>query len=127
MKDEGKKSSLGDNTVEGDQPILDGLRIVWTMEMLSGPIAWHDAGKLPHEPVDDVRIGIVFNDSRIIAEGNVLSKALGSFGIEDDVAIELGIFRREQHKDTAGDGEKASLLSPLGKDLGLKPGSIGVE
>src|SRR5262249_46579068 len=77
MKDQAKHAALEDGGIESGLPVTDGARVVRLVPVLGHPVARHDAGELPAQSAEDIRIRIVLDgvDERAIAR-QILAEAL---------------------------------------------------
>src|SRR5262249_3513865 len=83
VEDEAVDALLDDGAVERRLEIADGDRAVRLLVVVLGrPVAGGDAGELPAELVDDVRIRIILDgvDERAIV-GNVLPELVAAVGV----------------------------------------------
>ncbi len=87
MEDQAEHAAFDDGGIEGRLPIADGDGIVRLVPVLGHPIAGHDAGKLPAQSAEDIRVRIVLDG---VDEGairrQILAKAILTVRIEDQFA-----------------------------------------
>ncbi len=118
VEDEVEDPLLEHDQVERRLHVFERLGVVRLVDVLRFPVAGDDAGELPAEVADDVRIGIVLDRVHERREREVLAEPLAAVGVEDEVARQAGVVGREEGEDRGVDRQEMARRAGLVEDLG---------
>src|ERR1051325_3576081 len=106
MKNHGKSPLLTKGRIEGALPIRERYAVGSSVEMKSLPIAGDGRWKLPAQPADHIRVGVILDRRLKGRKRRILAEFLGAIRVDDQFSGKRGIGRREQVHDRGIDGQK---------------------
>ena len=122
MEDQREDTPFDHRSINGRLEVLDGLRVADAMKILCIPVAGHQAGDLPAQPPDDVRIGIVLDQVGESTIGrHVLAEPLLAVVVEDQFPRQVGIVGREEHHHGRVDRQEIARGRGSVEDFGKEP------
>ena len=120
-------SLLLNGRVECDFHVPNRLGIIRSLDVLGGPVAWHDTRKFPAGASDQVRVGIIINCVNERFERNVMTKSVFAIGSRYPILGQRAVVGSDHVEDRAVKRQEVSLGGGLVEDFSPKAGTGCVQ